>query len=284
MNVLPAIESTVDRLRAHTDSPELDAQVLLARILDKPRTWLIAHPETPLTALEADSLQLALTKLTTGTPLPYVLGHWEFFGREFIVTPDVLIPRPETELLVERALAWLEESPARRTAIDVGTGSGCIAVSLAASLSDLHLLATDISSAALEVAKRNAANAQVESQINFLECDLLPPPSARNFQPSTFNLICANLPYVPTETMYSLPIYGREPTLALDGGKDGLVLIRRLLSVATKWLAPQALILLETESSMGHQTVALAREYFPAAEINLYNDLAGHERIVEIQT
>ncbi len=296
MQINSAIKSTVDLLRPHSDSAELDAQVLLAHILDKSRPWIIAHPETPLTALEADSLRDALSKLTMGTPLPYSLGHWEFFARDFIVTPDVLIPRPETELLVERALAWLKESPQRRLAADVGTGSGCIAISLAASLTDLQVLATDISPAALEVAKRNALQHNVADQINFLECDLLPPSSTFDLRPSTLNpssftfhlsslnLLCANLPYIPTKTMRGLPIYGREPTLALDGGHDGLALIRRLLSLAPQWLAPRALILLETESSLGPQTVALAREYFPQAEINLHKDLAGHERLVEIQT
>lgn len=284
MKINSALKSTADLLHVHSDSPELDAQVLLAHILDKPRPWLIAHPETPLTALEADSLQVALAQLTDGTPLPYILGHWEFFARDFILTPDVLIPRPETELLVERSLTWMKESPDRRLAADVGTGSGCIAVCLAASLTDLQVLATDISPAALAVAKRNALHHHVTDRINFLECDLLPPSSTFDFRPSTFNLICANLPYIPTETMLSLPIYGREPTLALDGGHDGLVLIRRLLTLAPTWLAPQALILLETESSLGQETVALAREFFPNEKIILHKDLAGHERLVEIQT
>ena len=120
MQINFALASIQNILHPHSDSPDLDAQVLLAHILDKPRTWLIAHPETRLTAPEADSLHQALCKLTSGTSLPYILGHWEFFGRDFFVTPDVLIPRPETELLVERALAWLKESPQRRLAADAG--------------------------------------------------------------------------------------------------------------------------------------------------------------------
>ena len=115
------------------------------------------------------------TRLESGEPLPYVLGQWEFFGLEFEVTPDVLIPRPETELLVERAIAWLQAHPDRRHAADVGTGSGCIGIALAANIPDLQVMGSDISPEAVEMARRNAVKNGVEPRMEFLCCDLFPP-------------------------------------------------------------------------------------------------------------
>lgn len=287
--------SIKSRLASLTDTPSLDAQVLLAHVTGHPRAWLLAHPEAPLSPDEAQHLEAALQQFEAGLPLPYLLGEWEFFGLNFKVTPDVLIPRPETELLVETALDWLNHlpSPAGRGesssfelrgeglhAADIGTGSGCIAISLAVNCPPLHLLATDFSPAALEVARHNAQTHGVSARLTFLETDLLPS----TFQPSTFNLICANLPYIPTVTLHTLDVYGREPTLALDGGPDGLTLIRRLLSQAATRLAPGGLILLEIEATQGASATALARQHFPTADIHLHPDLAGHDRLLSIQT
>ncbi len=171
----------------------------------------MAHPEALLTPKRAAALETLVVRLESGEPLPYVLGSWEFFGLEFEVTPDVLIPRPETELLVERAIVWLQAHPDRRHAADVGTGSGCIGIALAANVPDLQVMATDISSAAVEMARRNAVKNGVGRRMEFLCCDLFPPEVE-------FDLIVANLPYIPTKTLHKLPIYGREPTMALDGG------------------------------------------------------------------
>src|SRR5689334_1890565 len=173
----------------------LDSQVLMAHIIGHPRTWLLAHLDAPLTPPQLDSATVAFAQLQAGTPLPYILGHWEFYGLDLNVTKDVLIPRPETELLVEKAIAWIKASPQRTAIADIGTGSGAIAVALATQLPDVHILATDISPAALNVARSNAKKFNVENQIDFMECDLLPP---QDVQPSRFNLICANLPYIPT--------------------------------------------------------------------------------------
>src|SRR5215217_3635160 len=163
------------RLTLTSDTPSLDASVLLAHILDKPRTWVMAHPELMLNAVQQQNLGNALQRLETGEPFPYVLGHWEFFGMEFDVTPDVLIPRPETELLVEKAIAWLQESPVRRTVADIGTGSGAIAVSIAVNVPEVNIFATDISQKALDVAKRNAQKYKVQHSTQFVHSDLLPP-------------------------------------------------------------------------------------------------------------
>jgi release factor glutamine methyltransferase len=266
----------VPRLEPVSETPGLDAQVLLARVLEKPRSWVLAHPEAPLTRTRVAALESLVRRLERGNPLPYVLGHWEFFGLDFEVTPDVLIPRPETELLVERAIAWLRANPSRRRAVDVGTGSGCIAVSLAADVPDLRVMATDISPAALAVASRNAEKNRVAGRVEFCCCDLFPDRVG-------FDLILANLPYIPTETLKQLPVCGREPALALDGGPDGLAVIRRLLEQVPDRLVPGGLLLMEIEASQGSQALSTAYDAFSEAEIHLHRDLADRDRLLEIQ-
>lgn len=293
MTVGEWLEAVAARLRKRSDTAELDAQVLLAKIMGRPRSWLLAHPETVLDAEQEADLRSAVRRLERGEPLPYVLGEWEFFGLPFLVTPDVLIPRPETELLVEHALAWLRAHPARRRLLDVGTGSGCIAIALAVNVPDLRVLATDISPAALEVARRNASRLGLEERIEFVQCDLLPgcgaPAGGKKFSPAApgrepFDLLVANLPYIPTHVLRRLPVYRREPTVALDGGPDGLDLVRRLLTAAPAWLAPGGLMLLEIEASQGPAAMALAFDLFSGATIHLHQDLAGHDRLLEICT
>jgi release factor glutamine methyltransferase len=293
------------RLERFSDTPALDAQVLLAHVLDKPRAWLLAHPEATLTPTQERALEEALRQLESGVPLPYVLGKWEFFGLEFRVTPEVLIPRPETELLVERAIAWLRLTLKRQAkdsksaacpgrlareadlgmlqVIDIGTGSGCIAIALAVNVPGLQVVATDISPAAVEVARRNAKKFGVSRRVKFFCCDLFPSEKAFNIKPFTFNLIVANLPYIPTETLHNLPVYGREPTIALDGGADGLDVIRRLLAEVPLRLAPGGLILLEIEASQGAKVLSLVYNDFAEAKIHLHQDLSGHDRLLEIQ-
>ncbi|MGZ9224037.1 MAG: peptide chain release factor N(5)-glutamine methyltransferase [Anaerolineales bacterium] len=281
--MIPSLLSDITIHLAQTsDTPALDASVLLAHILNKPRTWVMAHPDLTLTTQQQIQLDDSLARLECGEPFPYVVGHWEFFGMDFDVTPDVLIPRPETELLVEKALAWLQESPVRRTVADVGTGSGIIAISIAAHFPDVRVLATDISHEALQVARKNAVKFDVLNQIDLLQCDLLPRhmdplPTERHF-----DLICANLPYIPSERLRRLPIYGREPTLALDGGTDGMEVIRRLLDIAPGWLAPNGMILLEIEATRGVRALNLACDMFSEATIHLHQDLVGRDRLLEI--
>ena len=204
------LDDLIFRLEKNSDTPGLDAQGLLARVMDRPCSWVMAHPEASLTRSRSAALEALVARLEVGEPLPYVLGRWEFFGLEFDVTPDVLIPRPETELLVERAIIWLQAHPDRRHAADVGTGSGCIGIALVANVSDLLVMASDISSTAVKMARRNAAKNGVGQRMEFLCCDLFPPETE-------FDLILANLPYIPTKTLHRLPIYGREPTVALGG-------------------------------------------------------------------
>ena len=271
-----ALADLISRLEKNTDTSGLDAQVLLARVLDRPRSWVMAHPEASLDCEHVAALEDLVTRLQSGNPLPYILGRWEFFGLEFEVTPDVLIPRPETELLVERAIAWLQAHPDRRHAADIGTGSGCIGIALAANVPDLQVMGSDISTDAVKMARHNALKHGLKPRMEFLCCDLFPPEAE-------FDLIVANLPYIPTRTLRKLPIYGREPTLALDGGTDGLDLIRRFLTAAPDRLVPGGLLLMEIEASEGSLAVSLACDTFAEAEIHLHKDLAGRDRILEVQ-
>jgi release factor glutamine methyltransferase len=271
-----SLDDLIQRLEKNGDTPGLDARSLLARLMDRPSAWVMAHPEAALTASQAAALESMVARLESGVPLPYVLGSWEFFNLQFDVSKDVLIPRPETELLVERAIAWLQAHPSRRHAIDVGTGSGCIGIALAFNVPDLQVLATDISAQAMEIAWRNAVDNGVAQRMEFLQCDLFPPEAE-------FDLIVANLPYIPTRALHKLPVFGREPTLALDGGTDGLDIIHRLLTCAPDRLIPGGLLLLEIEASEGPSALSLAWDAFGKAEIHLHKDLSGRDRILEIQ-
>lgn len=259
----------------------LDAQVLLGHVTGHTRAWLLSHPEASLTPTQEKNLVSAMRKLLDGMPLPYILGHWEFFGLDFAVTPDVLIPRPETELLIETALAHVRRQPqAAFRFLDVGTGSGIIPISLATHVPHAWLWATDISAAALRVARANAERNGVAQRIEFVEADLLP----NDFSSMSFDILTANLPYIPTETLQGLDVFGKEPTLALDGGADGLDLIGRLLVRLSNAHITDCLVLLEIENRQRQAVQELAREAFPKAGIEIKRDLAGNDRLVIVNT
>lgn len=281
MNTQDALKLLYQSAESFSHTAALDAQVLLAHILGKSRAWVLAYPEAQLDDEQTNHIEHACARLNTGEPLPYILGTWEFFGLQFIVTPDVLIPRPETELLVEQALSWLQSNPARRRAADIGTGSGCIAVSLAYQIPDLQGIATDISLAALQVAKQNILLYELGSRIHLVQADLFSgicPPSDKQF-----DLICANLPYIPHATLETLSVSRWEPHLALYGGQDGLDLIRRLLEEISDRLSPGGLLLLEIEACQGEAVETLAHNVFPTLIVSVLPDLEGRDRLVVIR-
>ncbi len=265
-----------DQLARVSPSADLDSRVLLAHVLDRPASWILAHPEAMIRPDQLEQLGRVLARILSGTPLPYVIGHWEFFGLPFEVTPAVLIPRPETELLVETALDWLRAHPGRRRSLEIGAGSGCIAISLARRLSDLQVIASDISGPALHVASRNARKHGVASQIQFVQCNLAEPIRG------PFDLICANLPYIPAADLRGLPVYGHEPTMALDGGPVGLSLIGPALQDLKRLLAADGLALFEIEASQGATASSLARKFLPDLPIQILSDLAGRDRLLVI--
>ncbi|MFZ2095693.1 MAG: peptide chain release factor N(5)-glutamine methyltransferase [Anaerolineales bacterium] len=267
------------QLQPHSETALLDAQVLVAHQLGKPRTWVLAHPETPLSPAQHEKIIQSAHLLGDGEPLPYVLGHWEFYGLDFLLTPDVLIPRPETELLVERAIHWLQLHPHKRKALDVGTGSGCIGIATAKHVPDLHMLMTDISVQALRVARLNAEKYELLDRVEFQQSNLLD----RIPRPYAFDLICANLPYIPTEKLNTLPVAKSEPHLALDGGIDGLKMVKRLLKQAKSQLTPGGLMLVEIDPAQRDPMIQLVQKHFSNDGIHILQDLSGRDRCVEIE-
>ena len=264
------------QLSPHTDRPHVEAELLLAHLLHQPRAYLWAHPEAALTPQQAADYAACVQRRAAGEPLPYITGQIEFFGLTFTVTPDVLIPRPETETLVEAALAWLKAHP-DAVAVDVGTGSGCIAAALAVHAPALRLYAIDISPAALRVARANAERHTVAEHITFLEGDLLTP------LPEAVDLIVSNPPYVTDDEWDALPLSVRqEPRTALLAGADGLDAIRQLLAQAQTRLRPGGLMLVEIGERQGEAAQALARAAFPKANVTILSDLAGKDRVLRI--
>jgi release factor glutamine methyltransferase len=245
--------------------------------MSRPRSWLLAHPEAVLEIDQWARLVQSVRALEAGQPLPYVLGHWEFFGLDFELTPDVLIPRPETELLVEEAIRFLTaHSGLPQRIADVGTGSGVIAVSLAKAVPGLTVVAVDRSRAALDVARRNAIHHDVDNSITFYQGSLLEAV----FTP--FDVIAANLPYIPTTTLQSLPVAKHEPRMALDGGPDGLDAIRRLLADVPRLVHPGSLVLLEIEETLGKALKRLVKKALPNAKMEIKTDFSGRDRLAVI--
>jgi release factor glutamine methyltransferase len=267
-------------LSAVSDSPQLDAQVLLAHVLGTERVILLAYPERVLGADQRARYETLLNRAAQGYPVPYLTGSRAFYRHEFAVTPDVLIPRPETEHLVEAALAWagrIDPRGAGLTLADVGTGSGAIAISLAVALPGAEVYATDISPAALAVARYNAVTLGV-TRIHFVLSDLLTalPPEVRP------DLVAANLPYIPAAELDTLVVARHEPRLALDGGPDGLGVIRRLLGQLAGRMADRGCVLLEIGAGQGTAVRALCAAAFPSATVRIIDDYAGHDRVVEV--
>ncbi len=272
-----ALQGARKRIEAASESASLDAQVLLANVLGVDRGYLFTYPEQLLTAEQAERFDALVERCAAGEPLAYLLGRRAFYDREMIVSPAVLVPRPETELLLEKALTFAKEKSSL-TAVDVGTGSGALAVTFAAHHPQATVYATDISPEALAIARQNAALQAV--QVTFYQGDLLTPLLERDIR---LDLMMANLPYIPSEDVLTLAVSRYEPRLALDGGADGLVLVRRLLKQAAQLIDPGGLTLLEIGAGQGVLAAGLAQEAFPQAKVHVELDYAGLDRIVVIE-
>jgi release factor glutamine methyltransferase len=259
------------------DSPRLDAEILLTHALRITRSQLHAHPQSRLSSAELASYRQLIEQRTRREPVAYIVGHKEFYGLDLFVDGWALIPRPETELLVEKAI---EISQRQSVLADVGTGSGAIAVSLAVHLPQAVVYATDASPEALDVAACNCRRHRVEDRVHLLQGHLLEP------LPEPVDLIAANLPYVSQAELAQLPpeISQYEPHEALNGGPDGLDHIRRLLAQAKGHLKPGGVVLLEIGATQGPTVIALARHHFPASKIEIMQDYAGLDRVVIVKT
>jgi len=275
-----SLAAAAERLGASSDSPRPDAQLLLAHALGTGRDWLIAHADARVDAHAGERFEGYVRRRSGGEPVAYILQTAWFYGREFTVGAAVLVPRPETEHLIDEALAHLGGARAKSPALlDIGLGSGAIACTLAAELPSARVTGTEISPEALEIARENARRLGVSSRCEFLLGDLATPVRGRRF-----DTILANLPYVATAQIAPAPDpVSFEPRLALDGGADGLGPYRRLLPELPALLEPGGLVLLEAAPASVAALAALASDAFPGGAVSIGLDYAGHERFVRVR-
>jgi release factor glutamine methyltransferase len=255
--------------------PALESELLLRHTLGIDRVQLYLALENELSPDQSVEFQRLIRRRLDGEPTAYITGHREFYGLDFYVDSTVLIPRPESELLVEKAIELVQNRLLSSVA-EVGTGCGAIAVSLALNLPQVKIYATEISASALEVARFNCRKHGVEGRICLLEGDMLDP------LPEQVDLIAANLPYVSEAELTSVNTLGFEPSLALNGGPDGLDKIRHLCRQADKKLRPGGCLLMEIGQGQGEAVTSLLHEIFPRAEIEVTPDLSGINRVVNL--
>jgi release factor glutamine methyltransferase len=254
----------------------LDAEVLLAHTLGRRRVDLYMCPERSLTVAEEASYQESLARRSQREPVSYIVGRKEFYGLSLAVDQRVLVPRPETEVLVERALAWAHaQDQSEIRIVDIGTGSGCIAVALATQLPHAHLLATDLSAEALQVAAENVRRHGVADRVQLIQGDLCTPLTTQ------VDLLVSNPPYTVWETL-PVGITTYEPRLALDGGDDGLTIYRRLLPQLLTHVQVGAAALLEIGDGQEEAVVALTRAALPGVSVQVWLDESGCARVIEI--
>jgi release factor glutamine methyltransferase len=273
-------------------SAALAAELLLMHALGRDRSWIYAHSEHELDATARQQYFSLIARRASGVPTQHLTGHQEFWGLDFEVTPDVLIPRPETEHVIEVALEHLgvgseAGSPRRKEEFriaDVGTGSGCIAIALAHELPAAQIIATDISAAALEVARRNAARHGVASRIDFIECNLMDAlhhhSLVTSHQSPHLDLIASNPPYIGRQEMATLPreVREHEPAVALFGGEAGTEIYAPLIAQAAKLLKPAGILVLE----LGHDSAERVSRLLDSPEwtsVAITDDLAGISRV-----
>jgi release factor glutamine methyltransferase len=254
------------------EEPFLESEILLRYTLGIDRTAFFASLNDELSSAQAELFFNLVERRRLGEPSAYITGHREFFGLDFKVDPRVLIPRPETELLVERAIDLCRRDN-YATIADIGTGSGCIAISLARYLTGVHVFAVDISADALAVAGQNSVLHNVQDKITFLEGDLLKP------LPGTVDIIVANLPYVKKTDMN----IKSEPKLALDGGMEGLDKINELCRQAPSKVNFGGRLLLEVGQGQAEVVKAILHNVIPDGVIDIFKDLSGIDRVVSVR-
>ncbi len=277
-----ALSAATQLLRATSDTPRLDAEVLLAHVTGRDRSWLLAHPEAPLS--ETNAFAAAVERRAQGEPVAYIRGFKEWRSLRIRTDARALIPRPETELVVEAAAAEIRARGTRAVVWDLATGSGAIALALALDFPDaladgrLRLIASDASPEALALARENLDAHGVADAVELVEADLLAPAGERLPRP---DVVTANLPYVSSaEVDERRGSLGFEPRIALDGGPDGLDLLRRFLADVPLHAAPGATLVLE----LGVAHVAAIAQLAPVgASVSVVPDLAGLDRVVRIE-
>ena len=276
MTVLQVLQSTADFFaRKGVESPRLNIEHLLADALGKRRIDLYLEFDRTLSEKELVPLREKVRRRVDGEPLQYLLGSWDFFGRAFRTDQRALIPRPETEILVEIALKVIRTKPSlRNRLLDVGTGSGVLAITFALECSSLSIVGSDVSPLALNLARENAEERGLERRIEWIESDLLKSVSG------PFDILVANLPYIPTAELPKLASeVQRDPQIALDGGADGLSVIRRLVQDAPNVLTGGAFVILEVGFDQADRVTDLMRAQ-KFRDISVENDYQGVRRFV----
>jgi release factor glutamine methyltransferase len=277
------------RLReAGVDSPQLDSALLMAHVLGVSKAWLYAHPDRKMAPQEIADFEALVGRRMRREPVAYLIGYRSFYGVDITVDPRVLIPRPETEMLVERALAWIQtliRRGERPRVADVGTGSGAIAVAVAINAPEAVIYATDVSQDALDVAAQNVWRYALGEQIQLIPGDLV------DALPEPVDIVVANLPYVASGDLPGLAadIRNFEPGLALDAGPDGLDKIRALFAALAKpagmaRLRPGARLYLEIGADQGDAAQAIAESAFLNAHVEVQADYAGLDRLLVVET
>ncbi len=264
-----------------SQDPSLEARLLLMSVTSLSHTDLVAHPELAVTESQLAAFESALNRRLRSEPVQYITGKTEFFGRQFAIDSRVLIPRPETELLVEQALAWINtRSIDRPRLLDIGTGSGILAVTLAAELDGSTIVATDISSNALEVAAENAMAHGVEERVEFVRCSIAEGVAGR------FDLVVSNPPYVLSGFLDGQEAQSElafEPREALDGGQAGMDVYSKLILALPDLLEAGGAAYVEIDPPVAEQCLDLAEHVLPQADVSILTDLAGLERCLAIE-
>lgn len=282
MTLRDALTSAIPRLTAaNVPSPRMNAELLLMFTLERDRAYLHAHPERKLSADEQNRYNQSLTERERGVPAQYITGHQEFWGMDLIVTPAVLIPRRETEHVIEAVLAHVGRAPSPADSlrvVDIGTGSGCIALALAKELPSAEMHATEISPAALEIARANAARLQLDGRIKFHPTDLL-----EGIPIGGFDFVASNPPYVgeSEEDDVQLEVRKHEPRNAVFAGKTGLEVIERLIPQARKALKPGGWLVMEISGTIADRVHALLAGW---NEVQITKDLQGIPRVASART
>ena len=277
-----ALQSTTQTLgKAGIADAFIESELLLGHVLGISKTQLYIEPERSLTSVEAEHLCHLVRRRLDHEPAAYILGHCEFYGIDFYIDCHTFIPRPETELLVEKAVELAQRISHRRgqiTIADIGTGCGAIAISLALALPQAKIYAADVSISALQVAEMNCQRHGVNRQVKLLQGNLLEP------LPQPVDMIVTNLPYIRDCEFGDLSpeIRDYEPTIALAGGEGGLDKIQQMLEQMPEKLSYGACFLLEIGQGQGELVTSLIGNYFPQASIELISDLGGIERVVKV--
>jgi release factor glutamine methyltransferase len=280
--IADAIREAAETLRqAGLADPRREASGLLEYVVGRDRTFILAHPDHAMLDEQLQSFRELVTRRASGEPLQYITAHQSFYGLDFEVGKGVLIPRPETELLVESALQLLEGAKAAASICDVGTGSGCIAITLLHERAEASAVAVDVSESALEIAKRNAKRHAVENRLTFVHGNCFSSLSPNEF---AFDLIVSNPPYVANHELAGLQreVRNHEPLEALAGGSDGLDVVRRLLTDSSAFLKQRGHLLIEIGFNQAEAVEALIDSHLWLSQ-GIRADLQGIPRVVVLQ-